>query len=533
MSYFTTKETFFIVPLSTNDGEIEKIDYLLHILEESGVGKLIEESNFKSSDIGRKAYNPYRLFASILYCFTVHKGTLRDCEEMIKYDSRLWYLMNQEYPSYKTIHEFINEVILPNTYKIFTLITSTIVRELKLDISDNYLDGTKIEANANKYKFVFKPRKFKTNLIEKIKKLLSDLNISYEGYEINPVFLNSSLKNYEEKEQINIEEIKTGKGIKLTRKQKLIKQGYKYLDKLLEYQEKEIICGPNRNSYYKTDKDATAMALKADYYSGHGSNMHAAYNVQFIVSSGLILMFSVFQDRTDYYTLIPMIDLYEFYYGIYPNNLCADAGYGTFRNYEYINKKGINNYIKYQNWNGETKAKRPQLFFLSKDNKTFYCLNGVKGKEIPFSSNNHQKNYKTKRYKFIGCLNCPYEYKCKQAYKEETNERYVELSTRFEQYKSQARENLKSVKGIEIRINRSIQVEGSFGILKQDMNYVRLRRRGIDKVKCEIMMMALAFNIRKLFSLYKKKDIKSKYWEANSNTKPEEFKQVKPKEKSC
>lgn len=43
-----------------------------------------------------------------------------------------------------------------------------------------------------------------------------------------------------------------------------------YLTKSLDYEEKERICGPNRNSYYKTDHDATAMCLKEDYYSGLG-----------------------------------------------------------------------------------------------------------------------------------------------------------------------------------------------------------------------------------------------------------------------
>lgn len=123
--------------------------------------------------------------------------------------------------------------------------------------------------------------------------------------------------------------------------------GYQYLDKLLEYEEKERICGPNRNSYYKTDHDATAMALKSDYYSGHGSNMKAAYNVQFLVSSGLILMYGVFQDRTDYYTLIPMLDRYKEYYNTTPNNLCADAGYGIYDNYKYLEDNSINNYVKY------------------------------------------------------------------------------------------------------------------------------------------------------------------------------------------
>ena len=62
------------------------------------------------------------------------------------------------------------------------------------------------------------------------------------------------------------------------------------LSKVLEYESKEEICGPNRNSYYKTDHDATAMCLKSDYYSGLGTNMHAAYNIQSLVIKDLYFL---------------------------------------------------------------------------------------------------------------------------------------------------------------------------------------------------------------------------------------------------
>lgn len=95
----------------------------------------------------------------------------------------------------------------------------------------------------------------------------------------------------------------------------------------MKYEEKERICGENRNSYYKTDKDATAMVLKKDYYSKLSHDFHAGYNIQVLVSSGLITMYGVFQDRTDYNTLVPMLDSYHNYYDKYPQNLCADSGY--------------------------------------------------------------------------------------------------------------------------------------------------------------------------------------------------------------
>ena len=183
-------------------------------------------------------------------------------EEMFRYDLRLNYILNQETPSYKTIMDFINEVIVPNSYLFFTMITETLIGQLKINIDDQYLDGTKIEANANKYKFVYKPRKHRNNLNKKILELLKIIDEEYEEKDgrISAVELSVYLRYYAEKEKIDVYSIPSGKGTKLSKAQKLLKTGYSYLYKLLEYEEKEIICGPDRNSYYKTDHDATAMA---------------------------------------------------------------------------------------------------------------------------------------------------------------------------------------------------------------------------------------------------------------------------------
>ena len=131
-------------------------------------------------------------------------------------------------------------------------------------------------------------------------------------------------------------------------------------------------------------------------------------------------------------------------------------------------------------------------------------------------------------------MKCGYEYICRNLLKNrDIDYRTFEINIDNERLKNIARNNLKSLKGIEIRVNRSIQVEGSFGELKQNIGYVRVRRRGIESVSCEIMLMALAINIRKLFSIYNQRNIKSKYWELKEGTKPEEFKEVKPKKKDC
>ena len=537
MSYFSIKRNLFPVPQQEVLGEYEKIDEFMEILEKSGVYQIIksvkQKKNLCKQEQKNPKYNEYNLFATIIYCFAKFKGSLRDIEDKCMFDIRVMYIMEGKKPDYSTIGNFINDYFLPYQYEIFTLINIQIIKELNLNISDNFVDGTKIEANANKYKFVWKPTKYHKKLNEKIKDKLKELgynDINEKETLIKSYELKTIIDEYVKTNNIDINNIPSGRGQRLTKEQKNYKILYEYLLKLLDYEEKEEICGEKRNSYFKTDHDATAMVLKEDYYSKLSHDFHAGYNFQAIISSGLIMMYGVFQDRADYYTLIPMLKLYKKYYSDYPNNLCADAGYGIYNNYLFLKENGIANYIKFQNWKGESSGKKPQLFYVFNDG--VLCLNANIGEEQKFT-NSHQKKRNTKLYKFNGCNNCNYTYKCKEKLKKENKEkdyRIVELNPDYELLKEEARNNLLSTKGIEMRINRSIQIEGTFGQVKYNMDYDRVRRRGIKKVGCEIMLECLGANVRRyLNSLDNETKFKDTYWNASSTLQSEKFPSVKQK----
>ena len=520
MNYFNTKRPIFIVPSNKCCEEFDKIDKFLKILNKSGIGSIIKKVQRK---IGRKGYNPFNLVATIIYCFSKFKSTVREIENLCQFDLRVIYLMEQEQPSHNVIKDCINKYILPYQYEIFTSITKAIITELNINIDTQYNDGTKIEANANKYKFVWKPTTYHKKLNIKIKELLLKMNIEFKDKKLIKSFqFNELIKEYIVRENIDINSIPTGKGKRLTKEQKNYKLAYQYLIKLLEYEEKEEICGENRNSYYKTDEDATAMVLKEDYYSKASHDFHAGYNIQVMVSSSLITMYGVFQNRDDYYTFIPMNDLYYKYYKEYPKNECADSGYGMYDNYKYMKVHNIKNYVKHFTWSGEANGKKTQLFYTFDDG--VMCLNTCIGEEIPFDGIRHQRYKNSKLYKFVGCNNCNYSYICKKNLKNKNYDyRLYELIPEYELLKEEARKNLQNPKGIEIRINRSIQVEGTFGQIKQNMQYTRIRRRGLKKVSCEIMLMCLGANIRKYFSTLDGKKIKSNYWNMPSNLKEEKF----------
>ena len=527
MSYYNTRQTFFILSSTIKVEEIEKINKFLQLLEKSGVCDLLKSLviHDKKNKGGRPGYNIYNMLAGILYSFAFNKASLRNIEELCTYDLRVIYIMENEIPTYKTIGNFINEYIVPNKEKIFSLITKAIFEECNLKMDKAYIDGSKFEANANKYKFVWKPTTFHLKLSNKIRELLKEYNllrgVPSEGIIDSKMVANKlhELSNTIQNYDLTLKCNKHHKDAYVNM--------YEYLKKSLEYEEKERICGPNRNSYFKTDNDATAMCLKEDYYSGLGSNMHAAYNVQLCVIYGVISSFIVTQSRHDSEDFIKILEKQYVMYGSYPDSVCADAGYGTFENYQYLNKANIKNFVKHPTWEGNVSGKRPNVYRINKDN-TLICLKGNIGR-IDSNPPSHPRKQNTVFYKIEGCNDCEYRDYCKRFMKDKTqNFKYFEVSQDLQKYIQEAENNLLSIEGIEMRVNRSSQVEGAFGVIKQNFMYERFRRILLPKVSTEFMLVCLGYNIRKLFKYYSGQ-AKFEYWKAPVGLESEKFKKTSAK----
>lgn len=519
MSNFITHQGFLISSYTFEPKELEKIDKYLLLLEKSGISRYFENQK-KEEKGGRPAINPCDLMATILYCFAFGKGSLRDIEDKAKYDLRVIYLMNNEQPSYKTFGNFINETILPNRWEIYSKITKQIFEECSLNMDTVYIDGSKFEADSNKYKFVWKPTKHHERLSNKIEDLLKTYGLE-RGV---------SSKGTITAEQIarKITEFNTTlKPEEGTKAYKDYLQLIEYLKKSLEYEEKERICGPNRNSYFKTDHDATAMCLKEDYYSGLGSNMHAAYNTQIVVSNGMISGIYLSQSRHDGADFIPTLEKYKEMYNELPKKVCADAGYGSFENYRYLEENNIENYVKHFTWEGNVSGRYPSQYRINKD-KTITCVGGKIG-EITGDSPWHPRKKDSVFYKVDGCNSCAFGTYCKRFMKDKSeNYKYFEVVQKMQEYIQQSEENLLSVEGIEMRVNRSSQVEGAYGVIKQDLQYERFRRTSLTKVETEFMLVCLGYNIRKLFRYYAGKS-HFEYWKAPDNLSAESLKKPSAK----
>ena len=423
MFNFTTRRLFLFPSYTIDVQEQEKLDKYLLFLERSGVSEVLNSVHKKDYfSKGRPIYNPCHLFATILYGFAFGKGTLREIESSCRFDLRYIYLMDQEIPSFKTIANFINDYILPNQELLFYKITNSLLEMLNVSFEDIFVDGSKIEADANKYKFVWKPTYFHERLSDKIRNLLSLMGLTNNLPTQGIIPTTMIIQKYREAQNVPVDQIAGGEKARC----KMLKSLEGYLLKATEYDEKEAICGPHRRSYYKTDHDATAMCLKQDYYSGLGSNMHAAYSAQILVSRGFVVSYMVSQDRTDLYTLIPALNIFRDMYNCYPDRLGADAGYGCLMNYEFCEQNNIKAFVKYQAWNGESSGRNPALYELLEDGNIL-CLGGRIGFKTEIS-NRHPKNPGALFYKVEGCLGCEFMPYCRRYMKEkEGNEKYFEI----------------------------------------------------------------------------------------------------------
>lgn len=522
MGDFSIRKQFMFLSFELTKEERQIFDRYYTFLDKSGAAEIIGKHIHNCTEVGgRPNVNYYNLFATVLYGFSCGRITLRDLEDACGHDIRYIDLMEQVRPSYSTIANFINKVIVPNEKEIFGAINKQIIKELSIDITDAFVDGTKWEANANKYKFVWKPVTYHKKLSATFFSILKE-NSLCEDFRKEELVRSGTVSK-----ALSILETFAG-NYSVDKYESLRKSIVNILVKVLEYEEKERICGESRNSYYKTDHDATAMCLKSDYYSGLGTNMHAAYSVQALVSNGIVLSYLVSNSRCDTADFIPVLQTFKDIYGQYPKNVCADSAYGSLDNYKFLQHNKIGNYVKHTSWEGNVSGKYPDSYRLNEDG-SITCLNGKIGNVITISDR-HPKKSGGIFYQVEDCDGCLYKDYCMRFMKniDQQHSKIFEVVPEFLKLKQQAEENLLSVKGIEIRVNRSIQAEGVFAVAKQDIRYTRIRRRGSKNVSTEIMLMFLGLNLKKLFNYFKTGKTPTS-WIAPKNLEPQQFKKPSAK----
>ena len=257
-----------------------------------------------------------------------------------------------------------------------------------------------------------------------------------------------------------------------------------------------------RNSYSKTDPDATFMRMKEDHMQN--GQLKPGYNIQVGTENGFVVSFKAFENPTDTKTLKPQLINYQNMYGKLPEAVIADKGYGSLENYEELENKNIEAYIKYPHWSQEKKKRsrkyryRSWRFIYDHDNDQFACPEGEK-LDYVFDRKRKKWNGKTedlKVYECKGCQNCRERMKCtKRDY------RRIEVNHERLRLQQKARDRLKTEVGWRLYRKRGSEVETVFGQIKGNQGFRRFYTLGKNMITCEWGIHMIGYNIKNLFRL--------------------------------
>ncbi|RYF37523.1 MAG: IS5/IS1182 family transposase, partial [Chitinophagaceae bacterium] len=266
------------------------------------------------------------------------------------------------------------------------------------------------------------------------------------------------------------------------------------------YEAQEKILGIQRNSYSKTDPDATFMRMKEDHMLN--GQLKPAYNLQISTNNQFIASYSLHQNTTDTNTLTDHIGQHIKEYKVKPSAITADAGYGSEENYQWLEKKGITAYVKHnqfdRNQSETIRQKNPYssdklLYDEQKDQ--FRCPSGKSMRNVGSYTKKTTTGFEQTIdvYQTTRCGQCPLQAACNPG----KDSRKIQINHNLRRLKQQADKRLTSKRGIEKRKRRCYDTEPVFANIKHNHHFKRFMLRGIKKVNVETGLLALAHNLRK------------------------------------
>ena len=465
--------------------------------------------------------SPRTLLKIVLYSYMNGDYSSRSMELNCKRDINFMFLLEgAPVPDHATFARFRSIHFAPCAKRILAEMSNALFDLGEISGETVFIDGTKIEAAANKYTFVWKKAvtKNQTKLLIKLAGFVAQceqlygLKIVY-GDTIKMKHVKKLRKKlYALRQSENVVFVH-GIGKRKTPLQKSIETLEEYLSQLKKYNHQIHICG-GRNSYSKTDHDATFMRMKEDAM-GNGQ-LKPAYNLQHGVDSEYITWLTIGPQPTDTTTLIPFLKDAEEHLKFKYKNVTTDAGYESEENYVFLEENGQLSYIKPANYEiSKTRRYKNDIGKIENmeydaESDVYICRNA---KRLMVDHVRHSKSktgYVSEKtiYKCEDCSGCPYKAECikgnncKTPLEERT--KTVHVSKTFLKYRQEGLERILTDEGIVLRMNRSIQAEGSFGDLKQDMQFRRYVSKGTSNVLAESILLAMARNINKLHNKIQK-----------------------------
>lgn len=475
------------------------------------VSTIIDEINidFLLSDYskdGASSYHPKMMLKVWIFSYLNNIYSTRKVEAFLKENIHAMWLSGMQTPDHNTLSRFRSGKLKNHIKKVFFKIVQFLVDEDQLDLCTAYTDGTKIESVANKYTFVWGKRirnaqlniaKALEELWDYTEELTTDEFKQRKPTSFAPVSSEGMLDLLGD-----IEEELKDKPIPKKIKDKINYAKKKQAPKIDEYKaHEELLDG--RNSYSKTDVEATFMKMKDDPMKN--GQLKPAYNVQVSTENEYALNYSVHQTPGDSTTFIEHHQ--QIKEGL-ENDIqiaVADSGYGSEENYTYLEENDIENLVKYAGLHQELRSRKkegfkftPNSFYINEKENIVVCPMGQRMDFIGIKKQKSSTGFQQEIHQYTArnCKSCPLHSRCFTSKYKDKN-KVLSVNLKAKKYREKAKENLTSKDGEILRKKRCAEVEQFFGQMKSNKKFKRFLMKGIDKVSIELGLLFIGMNIHK------------------------------------
>ena len=463
---------------------------------------------------GNSAFNPKMMLKILVFAYLSNVYSSRRIEDLLRRDIYFMWLAGMKRPDFRTINYYRGKRLKDGFDAVFTQVVKLLHEEGFVSLKVQYIDGTKIESVANKYTFVWRGsvEKYDARLKTKTEALLSQIEQSHaiENQE-NPMSEELTSEEVAKrvgriKEKVDADNLSKGE-------RKALKQiETDAVPRINRYKEQLETMG-SRNSYSKTDPDATFMRMKEDAMLN--GQLKPGYNVQISTENQFITNFGIYQRPTDTLTMIDYLESFKVRYGQQSEVIVADSGYGSEENYGYMFSNGMTPYVKHNMFHVEQRRSyrnnpfRVSNLFYNPDDDFYVCPMGQKMKfirqEKRYTTSGYQQTVSV--YRASRCQGCPLRGQCHKS----KRDRQIEVNHTLDDYKARARELLTSEQGLKHRSKRPVEPEAVFGQIKECGRFRRLRLKGLTGAKIDFGLKALAHNLRKLALAWAKSSFFDKF----------------------
>lgn len=471
---------------------------------------------------GTSSYHPKMLLKVLVYAYSQKIYSSRRIAKALRENIHFMWLSGESRPDFRTINDFRSSRMKGVIQDVFAAVLEYLIEGGHVKLEHYFVDGSKIEADANKHKVVWAKRKdnYQKRVRRQIQELLRQIEAENEAEQAEYGDEDLEERGGGSTEDINSERLKqkidelNQRLRERTQPKKEMRETQKALKKLesdclprLERYEEQTETLAGRSSYAKADPDASSMRMKED----RGSEKpwpKPAYNTQLGTEGQFIVGFSVHGRVGDPGCLVPHLEqVRQNTGGRLPKKIIADAAYGSEENYAYVEQHGVQNYLKYNTFYQDTHRYRKvevirkhqfraENFRYDEGSDQFICPADQRLHFQYASRYTTDNGYHSQRrtYECFECAGCPLKPQCTKA----KGNRRIRISFRLLAYRRRARENLTSPEGQRLRSARSTEVETVFGHIKHNMGFRRFHLRGLEKVNIELGLVSIAHNMSKL-----------------------------------